>query len=238
VSGSICRKVSYGLISILVLLIGGCVQYGLAVLNSKATSDEVKMFFKIVNPLFVVSWSEVLMALIIALTEKERNETVTEFQTVLLVKITLCQFLNAGVFVIGTKILVNINKFDLGNGVAGDVTILMIINVIIPNSLVFLRSYFEIYNRTELYFAKKGWIIRSQLEVNRLSVGTVISMPKRYAYILKTLLLNALYAPIVPIVPIIGFCGLIIFFAIQKLLFVKSYSKPHTISPMTFHSSC
>jgi len=71
--GSICRKVSYGLISVLVLLIGGCVQYGLAVLNTKVKDGGTKMFFKIFNPLFVVLWSEVLMALIIALTEKERN---------------------------------------------------------------------------------------------------------------------------------------------------------------------
>jgi len=49
------------------------VQYGLAVLNTKVTDGGTKMFFKIFNPLFVVLWSEVLMALIIALTEKERN---------------------------------------------------------------------------------------------------------------------------------------------------------------------
>jgi len=67
---------------------------------------------------------------------------VTEFQSVLVVKITLCQFLNAGIFVVGTKILASINTFDIGAGIAEDVTILMMINVIIPNSLVFLRSYF------------------------------------------------------------------------------------------------
>ena len=66
----------------------------------------------------------------------------TEFQSVLVVKITLCQFLNAGIFVVGTKILASINTFDIGAGIAEDVTILMMINVIIPNSLVFLRSYF------------------------------------------------------------------------------------------------
>ena len=60
----------------------------------------------------------------------------------LVVKITLCQFLNAGIFVVGTKILASINTFDIGAGIAEDVTILMMINVIIPNSLVFLRSYF------------------------------------------------------------------------------------------------
>jgi len=44
--------------------------------------------------------------------------------------------------VVGTKILASINTFDIGAGIAEDVTILMMINVIIPNSLVFLRSYF------------------------------------------------------------------------------------------------
>ena len=67
-SGAIARKVGFGLISILTLLIGGVVQYGLALLNKEAKTDAAKMFFRIFNPLFVVLWSEVIILVIVHLT--------------------------------------------------------------------------------------------------------------------------------------------------------------------------
>jgi hypothetical protein len=116
-NGSICRKVSFGLICLLILLIGGSVQYGLAILTNKVTTSSGKIFFKILNPTFVVAWSTFIQDVIIELTEKERNETVTEFQAVLVVKLALMQFLNAGIFVVGTRILAGLPTFDLGTGV-------------------------------------------------------------------------------------------------------------------------
>jgi hypothetical protein len=62
-------------------------------------------------------------------------------------------------------------------------------------------------------------------------------MPKRYSYILKTLLLTALYAPMIPIVVAISLIGLAFFYAVEKLLFRTSYAMPHTISSMTFKCS-
>ena len=56
-SGSIVRKVGFGLISLLTLLVGGVVQFGLAVLNREAKGEAAKMFFRVFNPLFVVLWS-------------------------------------------------------------------------------------------------------------------------------------------------------------------------------------
>ena len=72
-SGSICRKVGFGWISIMVLLVGGLVQYGLALLTTQVSSPEGKILMRIVNPLFVVIWSQFLIFIIVNLTEKERN---------------------------------------------------------------------------------------------------------------------------------------------------------------------
>lgn len=50
----------------------------------------------------------------------------------------------------------------------------------------------------------------SQLELNKFYAGPPINMPIKFAYILKTLLLTSLYAPIAPIVVPIGLIGLIL----------------------------
>lgn len=78
------------------------------------------------------------------LTHKERNETVIEFQSVLVVKIALLQFFNAGVFVVGASIAVKYSNFDLGNGIISSIFVIMAMDAIIPN----LRNLFMTY--TEL----------------------------------------------------------------------------------------
>ena len=71
--GSICRKLSLGMVSILMLFIGGMAQYGLAVLTTKATTDIEKYAFRIVNPIIVIVWNSVILSVIVTLTERERN---------------------------------------------------------------------------------------------------------------------------------------------------------------------
>lgn len=103
-SGSICRKVSFGIISLFILGVGGGAQYYLAVLASQATDDLMKLVFRFLNPLIVNIFNSIILVTLVIMTEKERNETVTEFQSVLVVKITFLQFFNAGIFVIASKI--------------------------------------------------------------------------------------------------------------------------------------
>jgi hypothetical protein len=181
-------------------------------LAATATSDFTKLFFKILSPIFVIAWSSLILALIVFLTQRERNETITEFQSVLVTKLTLLQFLNAGLFVVAAKILVGLSSFDLGNGIVQQVTIIMILNATVPNLIRFATNYFEVFNKVELWMVKRGWLFRSQLEVNRLSEGPSLNMPRRYAYILKTLWLTALYAPTIPIVVGISILGLLLFY--------------------------
>lgn len=86
-----------GAISILVLLVGGGTQYGLSVM---ASSDPGSTILSTASSLLVTIFNLILMLALGFLTKKERNETETEDQTVLMVKVTIFQFLNAGIFVI------------------------------------------------------------------------------------------------------------------------------------------
>ena len=67
-SGSICRKVGFGLISVMILLIGGAAQYGLAILNKQATTDLAKTIFRFANPVIVMAWNSVIMIAIVLMT--------------------------------------------------------------------------------------------------------------------------------------------------------------------------
>jgi heme/copper-type cytochrome/quinol oxidase subunit 2 len=95
--GAICRKSMTGAISVLVLLVGGGTQYGLSLM---AKSDPDSTVLNTASSLLVTIFNVVLMLALGFLTKKERNETETEDQTVLMVKVTIFQFLNAGIFVI------------------------------------------------------------------------------------------------------------------------------------------
>ena len=58
----------FGVISILILFIGGIVQFGMAVLTKNTKGAEASIVLRIVNPLFVVLWSEVIIIVIVQLT--------------------------------------------------------------------------------------------------------------------------------------------------------------------------
>lgn len=75
------------------------------------------------------------------------------------------------------------------------------------------------------------------MELNKMCTGPEISLPAKYAYILKVLLLTALYAPMFPVVVLVALVGMIFNYLVEKFLFANSYSVPHNISAMTFKSS-
>ena len=138
---------------------------------------------------------------------------------------------------VATKIAANYETFNIANGIVGQITTIMILNAVTPNVVNFVKKHFEIVNRFQLILIKRGWLIMNQAEVNKLSTGHIINMPKRYAYLLKTLLLTALYAPAVPVVVPIAMVGVILLYFIEKLLIARSYAMPHNISSMTYKSA-
>lgn len=95
----------------------------------------------------------------------------------------------------------------------------------------------EIEAKVKLCLISKGYWNVTQMELNQMCAGPEISLPGKYAYVLKTLLLTALYAPMIPAVVLIALMGMVLNYFIEKVLFVRTYSVPHTISAMTFESS-
>lgn len=88
-----------------------------------------------------------------------------------MVKITLAQFFNAGIFVIMAEIATSYSTFSLQNGIISQITLIMIMDAIIPNALVFFLNYFEIIQGIKRYLILKNYIIGSQRELNNLYIG-------------------------------------------------------------------
>lgn len=66
-----------------------------------------------------------------------------------MVKISIFQFLNTGVFVLLAQFLADMENFDLSKGIVFEVTQVMLINAILPNVTLFFLSYFEILKKVE-----------------------------------------------------------------------------------------
>ena len=88
----------------------------------------------------------------------------------------------------------------------------MCLNAVLPNLVHTTRNYLGLVTKIDLCLINNGCSIKSQQEINKLLAGPVVNQPRRYGYILKTLILTALYAPAMPIVVPLGCCGLFIAF--------------------------
>jgi len=60
---------------------------------------------------------------------------------VLMVKVSIFQFFNAGIFVIASEIAANFKTFSLNNGLCSQITTIMILNAIIPNLTLLFLNY-------------------------------------------------------------------------------------------------
>jgi len=58
-----------------------------------------------------------------------------------MVKVSIFQFFNAGIFVIASQIAANFNSFSLTNGFCSQITLIMALNAIIPNVTLFIINY-------------------------------------------------------------------------------------------------
>jgi hypothetical protein len=85
-----------------------------------------------------------------------------------MVKISFFQFLNTGVFVVGAEVIANFNNFTLNDGICGQVTIIMLLNAIIPNVSLFFLNYFDIINKIMRLLAEKEYLKLTQLELNEI----------------------------------------------------------------------
>lgn len=115
--GAICRKSLYSIFSISLLLMGGAIQFGLAVAQLKVSQDsKTQLIMSTASSIAVSVINAVIQIFLVFTSHKERNETLTEFNTVLMIKISVFQFLNTGIFVVLANFLADPHNFSLSKG--------------------------------------------------------------------------------------------------------------------------
>lgn len=87
--GGIIRKVLYGSIALLVLLLGGGTQYGLGLLYNSTSNYTTQTFISALSFIVILVFNFIIMMTLIITTKKERNETLNEYQSVLMTKQTI-----------------------------------------------------------------------------------------------------------------------------------------------------
>lgn len=84
----------------------------------------------------------------------------------LMFKISTFQFFNTGIFVVMSNILADYQNFNLNKGICTEVTMIMILNAIVPNVTLFLLNYLEISGKVMRFLIKREIINCTQAEVN------------------------------------------------------------------------
>jgi hypothetical protein len=127
-----------------------------------------------------------------------------------MVKISLLQFLNAGIFLLISKFLAAPSSFTFNEDLVFQVHVIMISNGVSHSLCVYILDHYEIINKLLLYLGEKKIFKYTQKEMNELYQMTEADMPYKYAYILKTLWLTAFYTSFVPFCAFYSFLGLIL----------------------------
>ena len=88
-------------------------------------------------------------------TKLERNETLTEYSRVLMIKISFFLFLNTGVFLVAGNIIANQSDFSFEGDLSYEVTLVMTMNAITPNLQVLVLKTFNLIGRIKIWMIKK-----------------------------------------------------------------------------------
>ncbi len=107
------RKSLFNILGFFLLLLGGFAQYQLAVVQLSVTDEMVRQMLSVGLSLIVAIFNFIILQFLIFTSHKERNETLTEFNTVLTVKITFFQFLNTGIFVVLANFFADTKNFTI-----------------------------------------------------------------------------------------------------------------------------
>ena len=83
-----------------------------------------------------------------------------------MVKISMFQFLNTGIFVVLANFMADPLHFSLSKGFVFEITQVMILNAFLPNLTLFLLTYCEIIQRIKRKLIERGTIKNSQYDAN------------------------------------------------------------------------
>lgn len=116
-SSMIRNKIISYVISVMILVLGGFIQYELEAQKNILESDLLKNIYTIASSFSLIVFNAIISVFLVFMTAREGDTTQTNMNSSLLIKVSLFEFFNAGIFNTFARILAgSIDNFDL----AGD----------------------------------------------------------------------------------------------------------------------
>ena len=91
--------------------------------------------------------NQIILTFLVVTSTLEYYPTLTNLNTVLMKKMSLYLFLNAGIFNVAANIFANLANFSLEGDFSNEVTMIMVLNAVTPNASIFFMDYFDIVGK-------------------------------------------------------------------------------------------
>lgn len=126
---------------ILILIGGGIIQYYLQYFQIQIEDAKIRSYFSTATSFFITIFNAIIVQFLIFVTRLEGNETKTDLDRSLLIKISLYSFFNAGIFYSVANILAqSLGSFNIQGNFSFEVTLFMSMNAITPNISALILS--------------------------------------------------------------------------------------------------
>lgn len=231
----IIRRCISGVISTLIILISFAIVFGVKYAQHRVNeTNKSKAFFYMVafgiaEIILVINF--LLRSVLRKLTFWESRTTITSYNSVLALKISVVYFCNIALVILVANIIVLKSELWGSNGVVGNIFIFQAIAVV-------SNSVFEMIN--PIYFWKKflKWyyvqkIIKSarsnkvlQCEFNNACEGVDFDIAERYYLTFKTISVVFFFQTVMPYLLLFGIAELIIIYWTQKYVLFKRANRP------------
>ena len=182
--------------------------------------------------IFLPSIAVVVINMILGFTirkfaQLEMQKTYTDYDTSVMVKLTISMFLNTAVV---AMVYHWGNWYDVG-GMTVEVYNILIANAVVQPALT-LFSPALVFKKLKQCFALRHTenSLLSQQEANNLFEGIPLDMAQRCAYFMKTYLLTIFYAPVLPLAYPIGVLALMLQYAVDKYMLLRVHARPDVLS--------
>jgi len=199
----------------------------------------------IVASLFIFLANEALSVLTRTIVSYEKHKTYTHHLRAIAKRLAIAQFLNSALSNLFAQVILadghdtlaskirEINYYGKG-GLLENIYWVFVTNALLPPLLtIFDLQYF--WKRFKIYLVKrqesKGHRnTLTQSEANKLYEGPTLDLPKRYAMVIKFVLMATFYAPAVPFALVFTIIGLGLFYWANKYMLLRVMTTPRPIN--------
>lgn len=200
--------------------------------NLSEDSAAVKYIVSILFSLSITIINVILNIVLEILTKQEKNRSYSSYYLSYSLKLMTAWFVNTAIL----PVIVTYfgNEWSNKDVLIQNSFIFFLTNAFVSPILYFfdMSYYMKLIKRYLLkkkYIKNKEPMEHTQGELNQIFENPDMNLALKYAYLGKTIFMTVFYIPLLPVGILISFCGLLLFYIIEKYNTTKFYKKPPSI---------